>query len=203
MPPPVFFQERREDGRRLQDPGRLGAPPCVGAKRRLNAPQALHTPLLLVMSRCWCDWGGRPAECQRFRCLSQSNHVTAQRSEIPCSWADVNKINQQQQKKKKGRYVSSVDVFVNPHWLSEFQAPMQYRRQCENTEVFLLVNKCWSWCKRCPLTHTHTLSIDTKMSITGFWKLIFFFIRKWQTEDFKIFYATDEYSSWLSLYSLK
>lgn len=47
-----FSQEWWEDGCRLQDPGRLSAASCVGAKRWLNAPQALHTPVLLIMSRC-------------------------------------------------------------------------------------------------------------------------------------------------------
>lgn len=45
-------QERWEDSCRLQDPRRLSAPSCVGAKRRLLAPPAHRTPLLLVMSRC-------------------------------------------------------------------------------------------------------------------------------------------------------
>lgn len=50
---PCFVpQEWWEDSCRLQDPRRLGAPPCVGAKRRLLAPPALRTLLLLVMSRC-------------------------------------------------------------------------------------------------------------------------------------------------------
>lgn len=45
-------QERWEDSCRLQDPRRLSAPSCVGAKRWLLAPPARRTPLLLVMSRC-------------------------------------------------------------------------------------------------------------------------------------------------------
>lgn len=56
------------------------------------------------------------------------------------------KINKQQQKKgRSNSFVDGVFFFVNLHWLSEFdqlmQAPMQYRRQFENTVVFLLVNK--------------------------------------------------------------
>lgn len=48
----VLPQERWEDGCGLQDPRRLGAPPCFGVKRRLVAPPALHIPLPFVVSCC-------------------------------------------------------------------------------------------------------------------------------------------------------
>lgn len=181
-------QEWWEDGSRLQDPGRLSAPSCVGAKRRINKPQLLLTPVLYVMSRCH---HGKPAECQRFRCLSSSNHVTTQKSEILRFQADGNEKTKQKStgniKKKKGRSNSFVLVFEIPHWLSEFdqlmQAPM--KRQFDNTVVFLLVNKWWSWSKCCPLIYIHIYTHTLKSSHSwGFWKQ--FLIRKWhEIEDWK------------------
>lgn len=108
MPSPALFfsQEWWEDSCRLQDPGRLSAPSCAGAKRRLDAPQVLHTPLLLVMSRC------RDGASQRFRCLSQSTML--QHREIPSSRAKANKQknHKQQENEKKGTFWFLCRCFV-------------------------------------------------------------------------------------------
>lgn len=161
-------QEWWEDGSRLQDPGRLSAPSCVGTKRRINKPQLLLTPVLYVMSRCH---HGGPTECQRFRCPSPSITMLQHRNLKSSAPRPTETRKQQQQKinrkhkeekkkkkkKKKGRSNSFVHVFEIPHWLSEFdqlmQAPM--KRQFDNTVVFLLVNKWWSWSKCCPLIYIH------------------------------------------------
>lgn len=83
----------------------------------LRGGSTLHRPCLHLSSSSWAGVAMGPVECQRFRCLSQSNHVTAQRSEIPRSRQTQTKrkrIIQQQQKKKKkkGRSISFVDVFL-------------------------------------------------------------------------------------------
>lgn len=131
----------------------------------LRGGSTLHRPCLHLSSSSWAAVAVGPAECQRFRCLSQSNHVTAQRSEIPRSRQMQTKRNKnhpttaEKEKKRTFNFLCRC-FFVNPHWLSEFdqlmQAPMQYRWQFENTVVFLLVNKCWSWSLRRPLTHPPT-----------------------------------------------
>lgn len=76
---------------------------------------------------------------------------------------------------------SFLDVFVNPHWLFEFeqlemmQAPMLHERQSVNTVASLLVNKCWSWfepCIRYKLTDWAARWVTPEN--------IFFIITKWK-----------------------
>lgn len=68
----------------------------------LRGGSMLHRPCTLLTSLSWFSVATGPAECQRFRCLSQSNHVTAQRCDIPRSWADANtKIHHHQQQQQR------------------------------------------------------------------------------------------------------
>lgn len=77
----------------------------------LRGGSTLQRPCTHLSSLSWVAVVMVPAECQRFRCLSQSNHVTAQRSEIPRSRADANS-NKNQPTTAKKRRRKKKDVLI-------------------------------------------------------------------------------------------
>lgn len=89
----------------------------------LRGGSTLHRPCIHLSSSSWVAVVMGPAECQRFRCLSPSNLVSAeiwnptfpgQRKQNPKK--STNNGNNKKQKRKKGLSDSFVDVFfVNPH----------------------------------------------------------------------------------------
>lgn len=122
----------------------------------LRGGSTLHRPCIhLSSSSSWVTVV--MGASQRFRCLSQSNHVTAQRNpKLPGQSKQTNKKNhkRQEKKKQKGRSDSFVDVLFCKSTLAFWCLISWCRHPCSTEDrlrtvwsfffFFLLVNKCWS-----------------------------------------------------------